>query len=275
MNKKILEITENDLHAYVDNQLSKEKTNTVEELIRNDPKVAQQVLEWQQQNAAINQIFNDERFTEVPEQLSVKKLSEKITTDVKPTQKTKSWYFSLAASLLFMVISGSIGWLAHDAFQPIPQNTNSFVNSAISAHQVYSVEVLHPIEVSADKKNHLVAWLSKRVDHPLTVPNLHQYGYKLLGGQLLAMREGRAAAQLMFENTEGKRVTLLISKNPSFRDQSFHLKNNNKINAFYWMDSTIAYSVTGEMDSKTLREISNAVYQQLIPKDKFKHVASL
>jgi anti-sigma factor RsiW len=61
----------------------------------------------------------------------------------------------------------------------------------------------------------------------------------------------------------GKRVTLLISKNKSYRDQALHLKNTNDINAYYWMDSKVAYSITGEMNADVLRKLSRSVYQQL------------
>jgi anti-sigma factor RsiW len=274
MNKNTIDIQEDDLHAYVDNQLSAEKVEAVEVLIRKNPEIAQQVHEWQQQNNAIAELFDKEEFTEIPEQLNVKHLNKKLTPIEKITNKTTSWFYSIAASLFLMVISGSMGWFAHDFSQPMSQNTKNFVNSAISAHQVYTVEVLHPVEVNANKQTHLVAWLSKRIDHPLTVPNLKEYDYNLLGGRLLAMREGRPAAQLMFENTEGKRVTLLISKNLSYHDQAFHLKNEDKINAFYWMDANVAYSVTGEMSSKSLRKLSTSVYQQLNEKQA-KQLASL
>jgi anti-sigma factor RsiW len=278
MNNNTVEINEDDLHAYVDKQLPVEKIKLVEALMLKDPKVAQQIHEWQQQNKAIATHFKKIDFTVIPEQLDIKKLDKK-TKQQKSKKDTESfqrasWHYSMAASLFFIVIGASAGWFAHDLSQPMTQNTKSFVNSAISAHQVYTVEVIHPVEVSADKKAHLVAWLSKRIDHPLTVPNLQEYGYNLLGGRLLAMREGKPAAQLMFENTEGKRITLLVSKSSSYQDQVFHLKNTNRVNSFYWMDANIAYSITGEMNPTSLKSLSTSVYQQM-KKKVTKELASL
>jgi len=266
MNKNTIEIQEDDLHAYVDKQLSADKVEAVEALMHKDPKIAEQVLEWQKQNDEISKLFDQKEFTDIPDQLNVGKLNERVLKTKDTPKKATPWLYSMAASLFIMVISGSVGWFAHDLSQPMSQNTKNFVDSAISAHQVYTVEVLHPVEVNATKKDHLVTWLSKRIDHTFTVPNLEKYNYNLLGGRLLAMKKGKPGAQLMYENPEGKRVTLLISKNKTYYDQSFHLKKVDNINAFYWMDSKIAYSVTGEINSDFLRDISTSIYQQLIEK---------
>lgn len=257
MNKKTIGITEDDLHAYVDNQLPVDKIEAVEELIRNDAKVAQQIHDWQEQNKLLSGFYGNKDYSEIPEKLDINSISQ------KRIGKPSNQFLSLAASVLLILFGGLIGWFASDIAQRQTPNTTNFVNSAISAYQVYSVEVLHPVEVGADKRKHLVSWLSKRVNYPLTIPNLQTYGYKLLGGRLLAMQEGNPAAQFMFENKEGKRITMLVSKNPKYLDQSFHLKKEDKVNAFYWMDNQVAYSITGKIQSKSLRELSTAVYQQL------------
>ena len=268
MKKQTIEIQEQDLHAYVDKQLSPEKVEAVEALMKADAKVAQQVHQWQLQNKGINDLFAQKDFSDIPDRLSLESMGNRLGNDQTEVHQKQGipWFYSLAASVL-MVASGAIGWFSNEQTQPKSVNTTNFVNSAISAYQVYSVEVLHPVEVGADKRDHLVAWLSKRIDHPLKVPDLQAYGYKLLGGRLLSMTKGRPAAQLMFENKEGKRVTLLVSKNPNYHNQAFNLKNDKEINAFYWMDETMAYSIASEMNSDALRELSKTVYQQLLEKE--------
>jgi len=247
--KKII-LTEDDYHAYVDNQISAEKKKAVEKLMQQDHKIAQQIKDWQQQNILINDFYSSQP-TDMPPIVIPKKAPKKVT-------------YAIAASLFFTLLGGSIGWFAHGYSQPtMTQNTHNFVNSAISAHQVYTVEVLHPVEVLAAQKSQLVSWLSKRINHSLTIPNIDSYGYSLLGGRLLSMRKGRAAAQLMFENKAGQRLTLLVSKNPIYRNQAFHLKRDQNINAYYWMDAHVAYSITSEMDTTHLQKLSKAIYLQI------------
>jgi len=262
MSKSLIEIQEDDLHAYVDNQLSEEKIQAVEELMRNDPNIAEQILQWQQQNNAITQYFDKENFDNIPEQLNIDKLKSKAKQN-KIKSQGLHWYYSMAASLFLMIGSGLTGWFAHGSLQATPQSAPIFADMAISAYEVFSVEVLHPVEVRADKKDHLVKWLSKRVNHPIQIPELENYGFKLLGGRLLSMQEGRAAAQFMFENKQGKRITWLVSKSPAYKDHAFFFKNEKSINSYYWMDSNVAYSVSGEMDRDNLHELSQGIYQQI------------
>jgi len=265
MKKSIIDIQEDDLHAYVDNQLSDEKRRAVEELMRDKPEIAEKIQQWQQQNQAIAEYFEKESFAQIPEKLKLENISLAVKKD--HDQETKSqgypWYYSMAASLFLAIGGATIGWFAHDNLQETPKNAPVFANMAISAYEVFSVEVLHPVEVGANKKEHLVKWLSKRIDHSIKLPALENYGFKLLGGRLLSMQEGRAAAQFMFENKQGKRITWLISKSPAYKDHAFFFKNDKSINSYYWMDTNVAYSVSGEMNKDNLYKLSRGIYQQI------------
>ena len=258
MSQQNIDIQEHDLHAYVDQQLSEEKMRAVEDLMRTDPEIAAKIHQWQQQNDLIAGHFSHTHLDEIPERLNINVLNQP-----QNIPSRLPWYYSMVASLFLMLISGMVGWYLKDLSGPNQQNQISFVNSAISAYAVFSVEVLHPVEVSVDKKDHLVSWLSKRVDHPLKVPELQQYGYKLLGGRLLAMKKGRPAAQFMFEGDTGKRITLLVSKHTSYNDHSLLFKKDKAVNAFYWMDNNIAYSISGEIQRDKLKSLSKSVYQQV------------
>ena len=259
MNKNTTEIYEDDLHGYVDNQLSAEKAKEVEALIRENPEIALQVQQWQQQNSALKEHFIMNSDKAIPKRLTLEKLTLNSPNKIEP--KKQRWYYAIAASLL-MLISGSVGWFANEAQHYKKPYSNSFASSAISAHQVFSVENIHPVEVEANKQNHLVSWLSKRIDHPIEIPTLQKYGYQLLGGRLLPMKKGKTAAQFMFENKEGERITWLVSKNPSYKNKDLLSHKENTVNSFYWMNSNIAYSVTGEINHKDLHRLSLEIYKQ-------------
>ncbi len=52
-----------------------------------------------------------------------------------------------------------------------------FVHAATVAHAVYAPEKRHPVEVAAAEQQHLLQWLSKRLDRPLRLPDLSAQGY--------------------------------------------------------------------------------------------------
>src|SRR3546814_9895703 len=96
------------------------------------------------------------------------------------------------------------GWLTTDL-----RKQAGFARDADLAYTVYAPEQRHAVEVPVADEKHLLAWLSKRLDRTLNVPSLREYGYSLLGGRLLPGPAG-PAAQFMYEDASGKRLTLYI-----------------------------------------------------------------
>jgi anti-sigma factor RsiW len=103
-------------------------------------------------------------------------------------------------------------WRSGDALA----DAGFFAPRAALAHAVYAPEVRHPVEVWAEEKPHLVAWLSKRLQAEVRAPDFADAGFALLGGRLLP-GEGAVGtdaplpvAQFMYENAAGRRVTLYL-----------------------------------------------------------------
>lgn len=249
--KQDRQITQSDLHAYVDQQLADERLEAVETWLRDHPKERANVRRWQRQNDALLRAFDKKHFTQIPSRLDVTRLKA----------RQRPVYQSIAASLLLLVVGGLIGWFAH---APLQTQTASFdfTRPAIAAFRVYTAEVRHPVEVGADQASHLIKWLSKRLDYPLKIPRLDSLGYELIGGRLLAISEG-PAAQLMFEDLAGNRITLFATQSPGKQETAFHFSRDRDISAFYWIDDAIGYAIIGKTDRQSLLRIAHLVYAQL------------
>ncbi len=252
MKPKKLKIQQADLHAYIDDQLSEERALEVEAFLEKNPRIAERVNKWKQQNNSIAEYFDDDRFNRIPSRLD----------PVRIKRKTRSAYFSISASVLLMLASGLLGWFSHSFVQQAQRQSFEFARPAIAAHQVFVADVRHPVEVGVNEKDHLEKWLSKRLDYWVIMPKLQKIGYKLLGGRLLSVTDG-PAAQLMFENAEGNRITCFISRNPSSKETAFQFKKINDVNTFYWFDQDIAYAVIGDIDRDELLSITHEIYQQV------------
>ena len=138
----------------------------------------------------------------------------------------------------------------------------AFVVNAIGAHSVYVPEVRHPVEVKADEE-HLVRWLTRRVGAPIVrAPSLAEHGWKLMGGRLLPDR-GLPAAQFMYEDGTGRRLTLYIRKETGLDNTAFRFAEHDGFGAFYWIDRPLAYALAGRLSREELMELANAVYAQL------------
>jgi anti-sigma factor RsiW len=143
----------------------------------------------------------------------------------------------------------------------------TFGRQALVAHAVYSPEVRHPVEVEAAQQEHLVQWLSKRLNRPLKLPNLAEHGYDLVGGRLLPGEQG-ARAQFMYQNAGGERITLYVGAldDPAAKasgETAFRFTSDGPVSTFYWMDRGFGYALAGKLPRPRLLALSESVYRQL------------
>jgi len=137
------------------------------------------------------------------------------------------------------------------------------VRPAAFSHRVFSAEKLHPVEVRADQEKHLVEWLSRRLDTALKAPDLAGHGYALVGGRLLPSTD-RMAAQFMYENASGARVTLYVRRGAwENGDTGFRYFESEDANAFYWVDGAVGYALSGKLTRAELLTLSETVYRGL------------
>ncbi|WP_017776580.1 anti-sigma factor family protein [Paraburkholderia kururiensis] len=130
----------------------------------------------------------------------------------------------------------------------------AFAQRADVAYAVYSPERRHPVEVGADDQAQLVAWLSKRLDRPLSVPSLGDYGYTLVGGRLLPGDTG-PAAQFMYENAAGTRLTLYVT-GAANQAAALRTLREGERRTIYWITDRTGYALSGQLPEGRLHAIA-------------------
>ncbi len=238
------------LHAYADGELDAHERQDVERLLASDPAAAAEIAAWASQKAMLKSAFEGVLNEPVPASITM-----------AMRRRKESWLRPalLAASLALVLIGGAVGWFAADRIAP--RDSLSFVDQAIIAHEIYSPEIRHPVEVAASDQDHLVTWLSKRLGEPLKIPDLAAQGYTLLGGRLLTA-DDRPAAQLMYENAAKKRITVFLASNPGRKETALLVEQKDGITACYWLDGPLGFVVAGEDDRDTLMSLATSIYRQ-------------
>lgn len=164
-----------------------------------------------------------------------------------------------------LFVGGAIaGQLAPPYFTGAPQpalQTAALPDQSRSAFLIYASDIRHPVEVGADEQQHLAAWLGKRLDTPLRIPDLSALGLKLVGGRLVPV-SGKAGALLMYEDDAGERITVLLGRNEENRETSFRYASDAGLETFYWIDGPIGYAVTGEISRERLQQVADECYRQ-------------
>lgn len=261
-------ITEADLHAYADLQLSAARRTEVEIFLGTRPDERRRVQDWQTQNESLRNLLNPVLDEPLPLRLPL-----------RPEAMTWPWR-GLAAGVAIAVVSASSSWFVRGSIDDkaaqlaassppatfADGNLSGFARRAAVAHVVYSPDIRRPVEVGAEQEQQLVTWLSKRLGTEVKPPSLNAVGYELIGGRLLPGDTG-PVAQFMYHDSTGQRLTLYVTREvPKTSGQSetaFRFGKDGPVNVFYWVDKNFGYAISGGSDRDELMRVSNEVYRQL------------
>jgi len=243
-------VTEDELHAYVDNELPAERRGDVEAWLSARPEDAARVQSWRTMAEALHARYDSVLDEPVPKRLEIERL----------TNQPRRWMVgAVAAALIAFVAGGGVGWIAHGAAAS-PTAFQSFTVEALDAHRLYVVEVRHPVEVPGNERAHLQQWLTRRCGWEVRAPELDSAGLKLVGGRLLPGPAGPASF-LMYEGPSGERFTVYSAKAAVDATQMRYAAQG-KDNALFWADRGVGFVVTGSGDRDRLTQIAKLVYEQ-------------
>ncbi len=286
-------ISEMDLQAYVDNRLSDARRGEVEAYLASHPEDARRLAGYSRINSDLHGNFDPVLNEEIPDRLlacfhdQVKPARRPVRNPFKgilarlrgqfgrfvggwgamgilvPASPGSGWTrASYAFTFAWLSLGVVLGWQMQRA---LPQsNMPPMVRHAAVAYVTYASEVAHPVEIQASNEDHLEAWLSKRLGMDLRAPKLETVGLKLMGGRLLAGTQG-PAAQFMYEDSVGRRLTLYVKTQEMGYDKSksFMFAQEKEINAFYWIEEGTGYVLSGNLGRADLLKVAEAAYREL------------
>jgi anti-sigma factor RsiW len=245
-----ISITEDELHAYVDNELPAERRDDVEAWLATRPVDAERVQSWRAMAALLHARYDGVADEIVPKRLEIERL----------VRQPRQWiYGAIAATLVAFVAGGGVGWMARGAAAS-PSAFQNLTLDALDAHRLYVVEVRHPVEVPGSERTHLQAWLTKRCGWSVRAPELDATGLKLVGGRLLPGPTGPASF-LMYETASGERFTLYTSRAKTETEQMRYTAAENS-GAMYWSEGGVGYVLSGPTDKDRLNQVARLVYDQ-------------
>ena len=194
-------VTEDELHAYVDGELPGGAARCVEAWLAAHPDDAARVAAWRSQAELIRARYGAVANEKTPRAAQCRAAC--VPRAVSGVGRGRRLRPSSPPSSPAAPPAG-----LRAAPRPRrPSDLRRFTADALEAYRLYVVEVRHPVEVPGDQRPHLVQWLSKRLGSPLRAPELEKMGLKLVGGRLLPGPTG-ASAFFMYEAASGERFTL-------------------------------------------------------------------
>lgn len=240
---------EEELHAYIDRALDAGRSRQIEAWLEEQPDVVRAVQAYREQGELLHATFDFVLTEPLPARLTRPAL-----------RRRRLW--RVAAAMTWLVAGTLLGWSLRELREPAP--AIGWPHHAAVAHAAFVPEVRHPVEVRANDEVHLIGWLSKRLGTPVRAPKLSAHGFELLGGRLLPESE-RPGAQLMYQDAVGRRLTLYLSTDVTHRDSAFRYVREGEVHVFYWIDRSLGYALSGELDKAEMRSVARTIYEQLNP----------
>jgi anti-sigma factor RsiW len=262
MSSDNLPVGEDELQAFVDERLDGARRAVIEAWLARHPEERERIVAERRHRAALRLQLQAKADEPVPARLRI--------TGIQMARRTRFMQRMklAAAAVAIFAVGVSAGWLANESrpgtLVASPPPTTSLAQGATAAYRTFVVEVAHPVEVGVAQETHLLQWLSKRLGRKLEAPDLTSFGYRLIGGRLLPGGSG-AAAQLMYEDSAGRRLTLYV-RAADGTETAFRFQKDGDAATFAWIDQGFGFAVTAVASREELLPIAEAIYKGLTQK---------
>jgi anti-sigma factor RsiW len=255
------EFTERDIHLALDGELPQDERAGYESWLETNPDMKAKSRRYQADIDLLRGAVAGVLDEPVPDRFAAIGTGEAL-----PARKSGRPRWQMAAAAAAIFLAGGLGgyFLGISGWRPVNGTATQLADGAIAAHAIYAAEKLHVVEVGADQKEHLVGWLSKRIGVTLVAPDLSAEGFELIGGRLLPAAATKTAAQFMYQDHTGNRISLYVASDSSNTETGFRLLEEGDTRALYWLDDGYGCAVAGSLPEAALLKIADTAYRQLL-----------
>jgi anti-sigma factor RsiW len=249
-------ITEEELHAWIDGELEPEREAAVLRYLQEQPDVAHRVTAWREQREALRAAFGPVAAEPIPTRLGLERLLQE-----RLAQRRLPWR-AAASVLLAFALGGAGGWFLHGGQPQQAAAITLMAQQAVANHVVYTADRRRPTELGAQQRDDLARWVSNRLNHQVTPPDLSANGYSYMGGRLAATSDGPAGL-FMYDDPHGVRLTVFVLPLNAAASMPIQQVDFEQVDGFAWIEKGVGYTVVGKLPPPELRRIAELVRQQL------------
>jgi anti-sigma factor RsiW len=245
------EISEAELHAFVDGALDAERLRTLEAKVAADPALAQRVAAFRSDKEMLKRVFTPLIDRPIPKEwLAMARGS------APPARRAMSW--RLVGSIAAAVILFVAGTIAYQE-QRSPRS-NEIVQAALDARG--QAREGKDITVQADANTaQYDAALSATVASHVKVPDLGRMGYRLAAIRLYPKSPGDGAAELLYRDGGNRLFTLYLRR--SGGTARFDQFERNGLRVCVWQDEELSTVMAGNVSTAAMQRLASLAYTGL------------
>ena len=257
MNEPERPIAEEDLHAYVDDQLDPSARAAVARYLERNPVAAERAAAYAAQIERLRAAFAPRAAEPIPPALNLSRLVEE-----RLAERRAPWR-AAAGVVLAVGVGAAGGWMLGAATAPRQlSGIAALEHEAVANHLVYAADRRHPIELGAAERDDLAQWVSSRLKHPVTPPDLSVLRYRFIGGRLVATAHG-AAALFMYDNDRGTRLSIFVRPMRNDETTPILVLDIGDVDGCAWVEHGIGYTLIADEPYKELERLSEYVRIQI------------
>ncbi|MEQ8355517.1 MAG: hypothetical protein RH942_08265 [Kiloniellaceae bacterium] len=265
---------EADLQAYVDGQAGGRRRSAIEAYLATKPGEAARLAAYRDQNIGLHALFDPlikDDAVEMPPAMAalVSNLQSQLDRDARAPRPPRNRYRCLAAGIAVLLTAGAAGWLAFD-HAPWRQDPLVALTRQASETPLQLASSAPPATTTATQNSRpkVATWLAAQPGGaPARLPNLEALGFERVTERVITTAGGRPAAQLLYQDDSGQRVTLYMraggTAGGTAGQITFTFARDGESSQFLWEDSRMAYSLVGRMAQDKLLRIAEAVNDSL------------
>jgi anti-sigma factor RsiW len=239
------EISDDDLHAFIDGALDSARTAQVEAAIQADPALAERIAAFVDDKAMLKRIYQPVAERPLPARWVA------MARGAKP-DAPRNWRLAGAiAATLLMALAATGLWL-----RPQPQKPGGIVEAALTAReQTVADERIISVAADADARRY-DAELKTAVAMNIKVPDLGKMGYRLTGLHLYAR-----AAELLYRDGQGRLFTLYLRRSDgAARFDQFQAHG---LRVCVWQDEELGTVMAGNVSTAAMQRLASLAYTGL------------
>lgn len=250
-------ITEDDLNGYVDGRLAAERRAEVVLYLDAHPEVAERIAAYRIERETLRAALAPIAEEPLPPEFDLRRMIE-----ARRRPPATARWARAAAAMLLLGVGAAGGWTLRDMNAAPAGGLQALGREAAVNYAVYTPDRARPVEIRAEDRAQLLAWTSRRLGRPVTIPDLATSGYRLMGGRVVATEHGPAAL-FMYDDDRGSRLVVLSRPMAADADAPMTAHAGQGINGFSWSDGGLGYSLVGAAAPETLHPLADEARRQI------------
>jgi anti-sigma factor RsiW len=238
-------VTELDLHAYIDGELSPERAAAVEAAMADDPALAARVRAFQADRQALVDTYR--RLADAPVPAALLKAAGTPPPRRRPRIRIIGFAFAGAAALAACLVLILMPRAPRDP--AIEQAMTARDNARIPSHELKGHD-LASVDAAAKA-------MSDMLGNPMRVPDLSRAGFALVSTDIY----GSEAVQLRYEDARQRLFTVFLR--PSAGPDAFEVTERGPVRICVWQNADLTAVMTGEMSTPELFRLASLTYSSL------------